>query len=122
MSRILLTQASRHVWSRLTFDVSPRKPEGVISSRYMIRPLQKIMKAASRVIHVGDFGVLRDSTISRFVSSGSCVMHVGDFTPQIDFRVYALPMRDRFGIPFQVRTTANQAAKKRANIKGCSEG
>jgi hypothetical protein len=73
------------------------------------------MKAASRVIHVGDFGVLRDSTISRFVSSGSCVMHVGDFTPQIDFRVYALPMRDRFGIPFPVRTTANQAAKKRAN-------
>jgi len=64
---------------------------------------------------MGDFGVLRDSTICRFVSSGSCVIHVGDFTPQIDFHVYPLLIRDRFDIPFPVRTTPNQAQKKKAN-------
>jgi hypothetical protein len=32
MSRILLTQASRHVWSRLTFDVGRTNQEAIASA------------------------------------------------------------------------------------------
>jgi hypothetical protein len=119
--------------------VSPRKSKSMISSRYMIRPFQTFMKAASHVIHVGDFRVLRDSTTSRFASSSSCVVpvcgssvwcsslidrlisssssliHVQDSMQQRYFRVYPLPMRNRFVMDFSVEAATNQAKEKKAN-------
>jgi hypothetical protein len=46
------------------------------------------------VIPVGDFQLLRDWSIYRLASSGSCVIPVGDFKPQRDFRVSRLPIHD----------------------------
>lgn len=106
----------------------------------MIRLFQTLMKAASRVIHIGGFGVLHDSTISRLVSSGSCVVpvggssvwsgslidrlssfgssviHVEDSMPLRHFRVYPLPMGDRFGIPFSPILLAANSKRRRRRL------
>jgi len=88
--------------------------------------LQKTAKNESRVIRVGEFGVLRSSGIRRLAgfgscvtrvgefrglrsssgfrisTSGSCVIRVGDFKPQRDFRNSRLPTGVSSGIQEQI--------------------
>jgi hypothetical protein len=67
------------------------------SSRFLMELLSTILKSASCVIRVGEFRVLRDSSVYRFANSGFCVMLVGDFKPLRDFRVSRLPIHDSSG-------------------------
>ena len=67
------------------------------SSRFLMELLSTILKSASRVIRVGDFRGLRDSTFKRLSSSGSCVMPAGEFKRLRDFRDFRLPIRNPSG-------------------------
>jgi len=60
------------------------------SGRFLMELLSTILKSASRVIRVGEFRVLSNSTILRFASSGSCATRVGDFRVLRDSSVYRL--------------------------------
>jgi len=67
------------------------------SGRFLIELLSTISKAASRVIRVGEFRLLRDPAVIRFASSDSCVMPAGDFKPLRDIRYSRLPIHDSSG-------------------------
>jgi len=62
----------------------------VNSSRYLMELLSTILKAAFRVIRVGEFRLLRDPAVLRFASSGSGVIRIGEFRVLLDPAVSSL--------------------------------
>jgi hypothetical protein len=86
------------------------------SRRYLITLLCTILKSASCVIRMGEFGVLRSLSLCRLVRSESSVIQVGDFMLLRHFRVSRLPMdappaspvafvRHRSEVPIKIQPT-----------------
>jgi len=64
--------------------------KSVNSSRYLMELLSTILKAAFRVIRVGEFRLLRDPAVLRLASSGSGVIRIGEFRVLLDPAVSSL--------------------------------
>jgi hypothetical protein len=86
------------------------------SRHYLITLLCTILKSASCVIRMGEFGALRGLSLCRLVRSESSVMQVGDFMLLRYFRVSRLPMdappanhlafvRHRSEVPIKIQPT-----------------